>query len=63
MKQKEYVNKFHKFQFKTDSKKDMELNNSSISKDIDDLKINDDFSNETAIHYRYSAEGQDINKN
>ena len=62
MKEKEYINKFHKFQFKTDSKKDMELNNSPITKDIDDLRINDDFSNETAIDYKYSGEGEDINK-
>lgn len=59
-KEKPYVNKFHKFQFKTDAKKDMELNNPSISKYLDSQKINDHFSNETANDYEYSAEGEDI---
>lgn len=56
----QYDNKFHKFQFKTDSKKDMKLNNPSISKDMDSLNISDDFSNELGVKYTYSDEGKDI---
>ena len=62
MDKKKYVNKFHQFNFKTDAKKDMILNQPSISKDIDSQKINDDFSNELEVDYNYSAEGEDINK-
>lgn len=58
---KQYVNKFHKFEFKTDSQKDMELNTPPISKDIDTLKINDDFSNKLEVDYKNSGEVEDIN--
>lgn len=57
---KQYDNKFHKFQFKTDSEKDMKLNNPSISKDMDSLNISDDFSNGLGVNYAYSGEGKDI---
>ena len=58
--EKKYYNKFHKFQFKTDSEKDMELNNPPISKNIDTLKISDDFSNKLGVEYKYSGEGEDV---
>lgn len=57
---KQYANKFHNLQFKTDSKKDMELNNPPISRDIDTMKINDDFSNKLGIEYNNSGEGEDV---
>ena len=58
--EKKYENQFHKLQFKTDSKKDMEVANPSISKNIYDMKINDDFSNKLKLDYRNSGEGEDI---
>lgn len=55
-----YYNKFHKFQFKTDSQKDMKLNNLPISNNIETMKIDDDFSNTLGIDYRNSGEGKDV---
>lgn len=54
-----YVNKFHEFKFNTDSKKDMEMNISPLSKDIEHERISDDFSNETQVEYEYSKEAED----
>lgn len=58
--EKKYNNKFHKLQFKTNSEKDMELDTPPISKDLDNMKINDDFSNNLALDYRNSGEGEDV---
>lgn len=58
--EKKYHNKFHKFQFKTDSEKDMELDAPPISKNLDTMKINDDFSNKLVLNYTNSDEGKDI---
>ncbi len=60
MMKKKYVNKFHKLQFKTNAEKDMELNNPPISRNLDNFKIADDFSNNLEIKYKYSGEGEDI---
>ena len=60
--EKSYVNKFHNFKFKTDTEKDMELNQPSISKDLNEQKVNDHFSNELAVDYINSAEGEDIGR-
>lgn len=58
--EKKYNNKFHKLQFKTDSEKDLELDTPPISKDLDTMKINDDFSNKLALDYKNSGEGEDV---
>lgn len=55
-----YENKFHKFQFKTDSKEDMELNNPPISQNLNTMKVNDDFSNKLVLEYKNSGEGEDV---
>ena len=59
--EKKYDNKFHKLQFTTDSKKDLELNTPPISKNLYDMKINDHFSNELELNYVNSGQGEDIN--
>ena len=58
--EKKYENKFHKLQFKTDAKKDMELDNSPISQNLNAMQINDRFSNKLGVNYRFSGEGEDV---
>ena len=50
-----YINKFHKFKFITDAKKDIK-DNEKLPESIQNERINDDFSNEMAAEYSLKEE-------